>query len=43
LVAKTKLRLVEDLNNLVVDSLRGIAARKEDARKKVNKKKKKCG
>lgn len=34
IVAKSKLRLVEDLNNLVVDSLRGVAARKEDSRKK---------
>lgn len=39
LVAKSKLRLVDDINGLVVDSLRGVAARKDDARKKVKKKK----
>lgn len=36
LVAKSKFRLVDDINALVVDSLRGVAARKDDARKKVN-------
>ncbi|KAI9357879.1 hypothetical protein BD770DRAFT_420032 [Pilaira anomala] len=34
LVAKSRLKLVDDLNNMVVDSLRGVASRKEDARKK---------
>ncbi|KAG2195795.1 hypothetical protein INT46_003437 [Mucor plumbeus] len=34
LVAKSRLRLVDDLNNVVVDSLRGTAARKEESRKK---------
>lgn len=34
LVAKSRLRLVDDLNNVVVDSLRGAAARKEESRKK---------
>ncbi|KAI7894598.1 uncharacterized protein EV154DRAFT_542366 [Mucor mucedo] len=34
LVAKSKFRLVDDINSLVVDSLRGVAARKDDARKK---------
>ncbi|KAI8996810.1 hypothetical protein BDB01DRAFT_845530 [Pilobolus umbonatus] len=34
LVSKTRFKLVDDLNNIVVDSLRGVATRKEDARKK---------
>ncbi|GAN08627.1 actin polymerization protein Bzz1 [Mucor ambiguus] len=34
LVAKSRLRLVDDLNNVVVDSLRGTAVRKEESRKK---------
>ncbi|KAI9273305.1 hypothetical protein EDC94DRAFT_644570 [Helicostylum pulchrum] len=34
LVAKSRLKLVDDLNNMVVDSLRGAAARKDDAKKK---------
>lgn len=33
-MAKSRLRLVDDLNNVVVDSLRGTAARKEESRKK---------
>lgn len=35
LVAKSKLRLVDDINGLVVDSLRSVATRKDEARKKV--------
>ncbi|KAI8081130.1 hypothetical protein BDF21DRAFT_339095 [Thamnidium elegans] len=34
LVAKSRLKLVDDLNNMVVDSLRGAAVRKDDAKKK---------
>ncbi|CEP09015.1 hypothetical protein [Parasitella parasitica] len=34
LVAKSRFSFVDDLNNVVVESLRGIAVRKEDSRKK---------
>ncbi|KAL7310474.1 Protein BZZ1 [Mucor circinelloides] len=34
LVAKSRFRLVDDLNTVVVDSLRGTAVRKEESRKK---------
>ncbi|KAI9480354.1 MAG: hypothetical protein EXX96DRAFT_481652 [Benjaminiella poitrasii] len=34
LVAKGRYRFVDDLNNVVVDSLRSVATRKEDSRKK---------